>query len=72
LGLNRNEQALNYLIKAYKIEPQNIKVWISFLRVDEFKNEPIVSEIKKMALEKIKNDPIDPSTNELKLLLKKV
>jgi tetratricopeptide (TPR) repeat protein len=72
LGLNRNEQALNYLIKAYKIEPQNIKVWISFLRVDEFKNEPIVSEIKKMALEKIKNDPIDPSTNELKFLLKKV
>ena len=72
LGLNRNEQALNYLTKANKIEPQNVKVWISILRIDEFRNEPIVSEIKKMALEKIKDDSIDPTINELKLLLKKV
>jgi tetratricopeptide (TPR) repeat protein len=72
LELNRNEQALSYLIKAYKIEPQNIKVWMSFLRVDAFKNEPIVSEIKKMALEKIKNNSIDPAMNELKMLLNKV
>lgn len=70
ITLNRKEQALNYLTKAFKIAPQNTEVWTSMLSVSEFKNEPIAKEVQKMAIEKIKQHPTDPLMHTLKFLTK--
>ena len=70
ITLNRKEQALNYLTKAFKIAPQNTEVWTSMLSVSEFKNEPIAKEVQKMAIDKIKQHPSDPLMHALKFLTK--
>ncbi len=70
ITLNRKEQALNYLTKAFKIAPQNTEVWTSMLSVSEFKNEPIAKEVQKMAIEKIKQHPTDPLIHTFKFLTK--
>lgn len=70
LGSHKKEQAFNYLTKALKVEPNNIKVWIALLGIDEYKNDPLVIEVKKLAAEKIKENPADPTTSKLKSLLK--
>lgn len=70
LSLNRKEQAFNYLSKAHKVDPNNIKIWITVLGIEEYKNDPLVLAIKKLALEKIKATHADPDINNLKALLK--
>lgn len=70
LSSNRKEQAFNYLSKAHKIEPNNMKVWVSILAIEDYKNDPLAIEIKKLATEKIKENPSDLSLKKLKSLLK--
>ena len=70
LSLNRKEQALNYLSKAHMFDPNNIQIWMTVLGVDDYKNEPLVLAIKKLAFEKVKAKPADPDINKLKTLLK--
>ena len=69
LTSNKKEQAFNYLSNAHKLEPKNVKVWLVLLGIDEYKNDPVVNEIKKLAAEKIKESPSDPKMNKLKSLL---
>jgi hypothetical protein len=70
LASNKKEQAFNYLSKAHKVEPKNIKVWVSILGIEEYNNDPMVIEIKKLALDKIKENPSDQTLNKLKSILK--
>jgi hypothetical protein len=70
LSSNKEEQAFNYLIKAQKIEPNNIKLWETILGIEGYKKDPLVIEIKKLATEKIKQNPTDLKFNKLKSILK--
>jgi tetratricopeptide (TPR) repeat protein len=70
LSSNKKEQAFNYLTKAHKIEPKNMKVWAILLEIEDYKNDPLIVEIKKLALEKIKENPSDATVKKLKSLLK--
>jgi len=72
LSSNKVEQAFNYLSKAHKAEPQNIKVWETILAIKEYKNNPLVIDIKKLAAEKIKEKPSDPAVKKLKSLLEEI
>jgi tetratricopeptide (TPR) repeat protein len=69
LASNKKEQAFNYLAKAYKVEPKNIKIWVSILGIEEYNNDPLVIEIKKLAVDRLKENPSDKTLNKLKSLL---
>lgn len=70
LTLDRKEQAFNYLSKAHKLDPSNMKIWITILGVEEYKNDPMFLAVKKLAGEKIKTNSADPDIYKLKTLLK--
>jgi len=70
LASNQKELAFNYLSKAHKVEPKNIKLWTLILGIEEYKNDPLVIEIKKIAMDKIKENPSDQTLNKLKSSLK--
>ena len=64
------EQAFNYLSKAYKVDPKNTKVWAALLGIDEYKNDPLTIEIKKLAIEKIKENPSEPTLVKINSLVR--
>jgi hypothetical protein len=70
LASYQKELAFNYLSKAHKVEPKNIKLWTLILGIEEYKNDPLVIEIKKIAMDKIKENPSDQTLNKLKSSLK--
>jgi hypothetical protein len=48
LLFNKKVQAFNYLSKAHKVQPKNAKVWELLIGLDEYKNDPLISEVKKL------------------------
>lgn len=54
LLFNKKLQAFNYLSKAHKVQPKNAKVWELLIGLDEYKNDPLISEVKKLARNKSK------------------
>jgi tetratricopeptide (TPR) repeat protein len=70
LHANKKEQAFNYLSKAHKVEPTNVKVWELLIRLDEYKNDPLIIEVHKLVREKIRDNPSAPIAKKLHALLK--
>ena len=62
LLFNKKLQAFNYLSKAHKVQPKNAKVWELLIGLDEYKNDPLIIEVKKLVREKIRDNPTAPIT----------
>ncbi len=49
LAAGRQEQALNYLVKAYRINPENGQVWVAILKVTNSTQDPVHAEVREKA-----------------------
>jgi tetratricopeptide (TPR) repeat protein len=49
LAAGRQEQALNYLVKAYRLNPENIEVWVEVLKAAKSKKDPVLLEVRDKA-----------------------
>jgi len=45
----RQEQALNYLVKAYRTNPENGEVWIEILKIAKTTKDPALAEVREKA-----------------------
>ncbi len=45
----RQEQALNYLVKAYRTNPENSEVWIEILKIAKTIKDPALAEVREKA-----------------------
>ena len=49
LAVGRQEQALNYLVKAYRTHPENGEVWIEILKIAKTTKDPALAEVREKA-----------------------
>ena len=49
LAAGRQEQALNYLVKAYRTNPENGEVWVEILKVAKTTKDPALAEVREKA-----------------------
>lgn len=49
LAAQRQEQALNYLFKAYRTHPENGEVWLAILKVAKTTKDPALAEVREKA-----------------------
>lgn len=56
LAAGRQEQALNHLVKAYRINPENGQVWVAILKVTNATQDPVQVEVREKANAFIKSN----------------
>ncbi len=45
----RQEQALNYLVKAYRTNPENGEIWVEILKIAKTSKDPALAEVRETA-----------------------
>jgi tetratricopeptide (TPR) repeat protein len=58
LAAGRQEQALNYLVKAYRAHPENGEVWIEILKVAKNTKDPALAEVREKAEAYLKSNVV--------------
>ena len=49
LAAGRQEQALDYLVKAYRTNPENGEVWVEILKIAKTTKDPALAEVREKA-----------------------
>lgn len=62
----RKEQALNYLSKAYRVAPDDVKIWVELLKLSEIQQDPILIEVRQKAEAYVKSKSDDSLVKLLK------
>ena len=70
LAANRKEQALNYLIKAYRVSPNEVAVWAALLPLSGNTKDPVLLEVREKAATHINTKPDTPAAQQLNTLLR--
>ncbi|PHY05058.1 MAG: hypothetical protein CK528_16265 [Alcaligenaceae bacterium] len=52
----RQEQALNYLVKAYTTSPDNIEIWVEILKTAKATKDPVLLEVRGKAEAHLKSN----------------
>jgi Tfp pilus assembly protein PilF len=52
----RQEQALNYLVKAYSTSPANVEVWVAILQTAKATKDPLLLEVREKAEAHLKSN----------------
>ena len=52
----RQEQALNYLVKAYSTSPENVEVWVAILQTAKATKDPLLLEVREKAEAHLKSN----------------
>ncbi|MEI8401781.1 MAG: tetratricopeptide repeat protein [Alcaligenaceae bacterium] len=56
LTAGRQEQALNYLLKAYRVNPENGEIWIEVLKLAKATKDPVLLEVREKAEAHLKSN----------------
>lgn len=73
LASGRQEQALNYLVKAYRAHPEHGEVWIEILKVAKNTKDPALVEVREKAEAYLKSNVVGADqafTEQLNQVLK--
>ena len=70
LAANRKAQAQNYLVKAYRVTPDEIAVWAALLPLSVNTKDPILLEVREKAATYVQTKPYTPTGQLLSTLLK--
>jgi tetratricopeptide (TPR) repeat protein len=69
LQVDRQEQATNYLMKAYRITGEDPMIWAELLKISSTKPDPALDEIRKKAQKYIKSNPDEALSQNMKKIL---
>jgi tetratricopeptide (TPR) repeat protein len=69
LKVNRQEQAMNYLLKAYRLTTDDPVVWTELLKISTATPDPSLADVRKKAAMYVKSKPDEPLSQTMKKIL---
>lgn len=69
LKVNRQEQAMNYLLKAYRLTTDDPVVWTELLKISTATPDPWLADVRKKAAMYVKSKPDEPLSQTMKKIL---